>query len=106
MSLFDQQDGKDQADKNAPVDSGSKAKAKSKEDIHPEYAKAPDEHTEREGASRFSGFQPPERFSSQGSTKNETQATTQQRAGLKTVERTDQHQDDHFFQARRDSLKD
>ena len=39
-----------------------------KEDIRPNQAKAPEEHADREGQSEWGGFQPPAKFSNQGST--------------------------------------
>jgi len=54
--------------------------AKSKEDIRPDQAKAPAEHSEREGASTYSGYQANERFANQGSTREETDVTNTQRS--------------------------
>lgn len=52
---------------------------KSKEDLVPDHHKAPAEHKEREGATDYSGFQPPSKFSNTGSTAEETPITKDQR---------------------------
>ncbi len=76
------------------------------EDIRPEQAKAPTEHKSREGASTHSGFQPPSKFSDQGSTAEESSQTKNQRGGHDTRKTTADWEDDHQNQARRDAGRD
>jgi len=50
------------------------------EDNRPNQAKAPAEHSDREGKTDYSGFQPASKFANTGSTADETDVTKHQRS--------------------------